>query len=153
MEPSPYYQPPTTYPSTPEGTGNLALATVAGLAAALVGAVLWATLVSATHFKIGYAAVGVGFLVGWVMRKVGKGRLPLFGYVGAVLALAGCVLGDLLTDCNLAATQVGVPLFEVLKRLTPSLALQALQEGFGVLDALFYVLAAMAAYRNAFIKS
>ncbi len=87
------------------------------------------------------------------MRSAGKGRLPVYGYIGAVLALVGCVLGDLLTDCNLAATQMGVPVFEVIKRLTPSLAFSALQEGFGVLDVLFYVLAAMAAYRNAFIKN
>ena len=67
--------------------------------------------------------------------------------------MLGCVLGDLLTDCDLAATQVGVPILEIIKRLTPSLALSVLQEGFGVLDVLFYVLAAMAAYRNAFVKS
>ena len=153
IEPSPYQQPSDLYSTAPQDTGNLGLAVAAGLVAALVGAVLWAMLVGATHLKIGYAAVGVGFLVGWAMRSAGKGHLPVFGYIGAVLALLGCVLGDLLTDCDLAASQMGVPVYEVIKHLTPSVAFAALQEGFGVLDVLFYVLAAMAAYRNAFIKN
>ena len=99
MEPSPYQPPPSFVVETPE-TGNLVLAGVAGLAAALVGAVLWALLASATHVKIGYAAIGVGYLVGFAMRAAGKGHSPVYGYVGAVLALLGCVVGDLLSDCN-----------------------------------------------------
>ena len=114
---------------------------------------LWATLVSATHYKIGYAAVGVGFLVGWAMRVVGRGRSPVFGYVGAALALLGCAGGDVLTDCALAAEQTHVPMLSVLKLMTPSLAFESLTESFGPLDILFYVLAAMAGYRNAFIKN
>ncbi len=149
MDPTPLYQPttPTQAPS-----GNLVLATVAGLVAALVGAVLWAALVGATHIKIGYAAVGVGFLVGWTMRAVGKGNRPIYGYVGAVLALLGCVVGDVLTDCVAVATQSGRPTLDIVSHLTPSLAVDLLQAGFRPLDALFYVFAAMAGYRNAFYK-
>lgn len=151
MEPSPY-TPPSLVVAAPE-PGNLVLAGVAGLIAALVGAVLWALLASMTHLKIGYAAVGVGYLVGLAMRSAGKGRSPVFGYVGAALALLGCVVGDLLSDCSILATHYGKPLTDVLTALTPSSAFELLQAGFRPLDALFYVLAAMAGYRNAFIKS
>ena len=150
---------PSLYPrqpafvTEPVETGNLALAAVAGLVAAVVGAVLWAFLASATHFKIGYAAVGIGFLVGLAMRAAGKGHTPVFGYVGAVLALLGCVAGDVLSDCSMVATHYNKPLTDVLAVLTPSVAFTLLQEGFQPLDALFYVLAAMAGYRNAIIKS
>ena len=152
MEPSPYSPPPSFVTATPE-PGNLVLAGVAGLVAALVGAVLWALLASATHFKIGYAAIGVGYLVGLAMRAAGKGRTPIFGYVGAVLALLGCVVGDLLSDCSMVATHYNKPLTDVLTVLTPQSAFDLLQAGFRVLDVLFYVLAAMAGYRNAFIKN
>ena len=125
---------------------------MAGLGAALVGAVLWAAVVSATHIKIGYAAIGIGFLVGWTMRGVGKSYNPVFGYVGAVLALLGCVVGDVLSDCVAAAEQLGRPTLDLVSHLTPSLAVDLLQAGFRPLDALFYIFAAMAGYRNAFHK-
>ena len=149
MEPTPLYQPVTPI-ETP--SGNLALATVGGLVAALVGAVLWAALVGATHLKIGYAAVGVGFLVGWTMRAVGKGHSPTYGYAGAVLALLGCVVGDVLSDCVSLAEHMGRPTVDIISHLTPTLAVDLLQAGFQPLDALFYIFAAMAGYRNAFYK-
>ncbi len=149
MEPSPLY-PPIVPTETPRG--NLVLATLGGLVAALVGAVLWAALVGATHLKIGYAAVGVGFLVGWTMRAVGKGHSPTYGYVGAVLALLGCVVGDVLSDCVAVAEHVGRPTLDIVSHLTPALAANLLQAGFRPLDALFYIFAAMAGYRNAFYK-
>ena len=149
METTPLYPPAAP---TETRDGSLVLAALAGLVAALVGAVLWAALVGTTHFKIGYAAIGVGFLVGWTMRAVGKGRSPKFGYVGAVLALLGCVVGDVLTDCVAAAEQLGRPTLDLISHLTPSLAADLLQAGFRPLDALFYIFAAMAGYRNAFYK-
>ena len=152
MEPSLSPRQPTFVADAP-ASGNLALAGVAGLVAALVGAVLWAFLASATHLKIGYAAVGVGYLVGLAMRAAGKGRSPVFGYVGAALALFGCVVGDILSDCSVLATQISKPLTEVLGLLTPASAFDLLQAGFQPLDALFYILAAMAGYRNAFTKN
>ncbi len=153
MDPTPFDQPGTLAASPiPAPGGNLVLATIAGVVAALVGALLWAVLVGATHIKIGYAAVGVGFLVGWTMRAVGKGRSPVYGYVGAVLALLGCVVGDVLTDCIAVAEQVGKPTLELVSRLTPSLAVELLKAGFQTYDALFYIFAAMAGYRNAFFK-
>lgn len=149
MDPTPLYQPVTR---TAAPSGNLVLATADGLVAALVGAVLWAALVGATHVKIGYAAIGVGFLVGWTMRAVGKGRSPIYGYVGALLALLGCVVGDVLSDCMAVAEQSSHPMLDIFTHLTPSTAVAILQAGFRPLDALFYLFAAMAGYRNAFYK-
>lgn len=151
---SPSDRPPTygeTVTSNPS-TARLPVAALAGLAAALVGAVLWAALVGATHFKIGYAAVGVGYLVGLVMRGVGQGHHPAFGYAGAALALLGCVVGDILSDCVSLGTQTGQPTLEIVRHLTPSFAVELLKAGFRPLDALFYVIAAMAGYRNAVVK-
>ena len=154
MEPSSETRPPTYGETVTAGysTARLPLAAVAGLIAALVGAVLWAVLVATTHYKIGYAAVGVGYLVGLTIRGVGKGRNPAFGYVGAVLALLGCVVGDVLSDCAAIAEQAGQPVLTVLGHLTPTLAVELLKGGFSPLDALFYFIALMAGYRNAIIK-
>ena len=146
---------PPTYGETVtqnDSTARLPLAAAAGLVTALVGAGLWAALVAATHVKIGYAAIGVGFLVGWTVRNVGQGHNPAYGYVGAVLALLGCVTGDVLSDCVSAANQSGQPLTTILSHLTPNLVVELLKAGFSPLDALFYFIALRAGYRYSFIK-
>ncbi len=132
--------------------GNLVLATLGGLVAAVMGALLWATLVSVSHFKIGYAAISIGFLVGWTMRALGKGHTPVYGCIGAVLALLGCVGGDVLTDCIILAQQYSKSTMDVVSHLTPALVSELLQSSFKALDALFYVLAMMAGYRHAFFR-
>ena len=154
MEPYSETRPPTYGETVTKNysTVRLPMAAAAGLVAALVGAVIWAALVGATHFKIGYAAVGVGYLVGLTIRGVGKSQNPVYGYVGAVLALLGCVVGDVLSDCVALAEQAGQPILTIASHLTPSLASELLQAGFRPLDALFYLIALMAGYRNAFIK-
>ena len=153
MEPAPL-DPPPALGATPVGYdhGNLPLALVAGLVAALLGAVLWAALVDATHVKIGFAAIGIGFLVGWAIRNAGRGHSPAYGYAGTVLALFGCVAGDVLADCVVVAQQIPLPVQEVLRQLTPQKALALLQAGFRPLDALFYLIAMRAGYRYAFRK-
>ncbi len=75
---------------------NLVVGALAGLAAALVGAAIWAVVTALTQYQIGFMAIGVGFLVGFAVRAAGRGVDPVFGVVGAALALLGCVLGNLL---------------------------------------------------------
>src|SRR5690606_40980371 len=73
---------------------NLPLALLAGVAAAVLGAVLWAIITVATNLQIGYMAVGLGFLVGYTVRFAGKGLDKVFGILGSALSLGGCLLGD-----------------------------------------------------------
>ena len=65
--------------------------------AALVGAAIWALITVLTEYQIGFMAVGVGLLVGFAMRKGGQGIEPIYGIIGATLALFGCMLGNILT--------------------------------------------------------
>ena len=132
------------------GPGGVAAGTVAGVAGALVGAVLWAVLVSVTDYKIGYAAIGVGALVGFAVGRIG-GRNPRLPIVAAVIGLLGCVLGDVLADAHLVAGAVsrsGTPL-SFTDVLTSGHLLRFYQDLFKPLDALFYVFAPLAAFRVA----
>lgn len=70
---------------------NLPMGVVAGLIGALVGAALWAWITVLTDAQIGWMAIAVGFLVGLAVRIFGKGLDKVFGIVGAVLSLLGCV--------------------------------------------------------------
>src|SRR5262249_19253377 len=85
--------------------GNLPLGFMAGLAAAAVGAGLWALITIFVGVQIGWMAVGVGFLVGWAVRMAGHGRHRAFGIMGALLALGGCGVGNLLAIIMIAARQ------------------------------------------------
>jgi hypothetical protein len=49
----------------------------------------------ATGIRIGWIAIGVGFLCGFAVRVGGKGQGTPFRIVGAACALAGCFLGAL----------------------------------------------------------
>ena len=123
---------------------------VAGLAAALIGAFIWGAITAITHYQIGWMAVGVGFLVGYAVRLFGKGVEPRFGYLGAGLALFGCLAGNILAVCLFFSYNFGVPLFDILGQLTPSACYELLKTTFSPVDLLFYALAVYEGYRISF---
>jgi hypothetical protein len=95
---------------------SLPLAILAGVVAALIGAVLWGFVSDATGYQIGWMAVGVGFLVGYAVQFLGKGIDPPFRYVGAICSLAGCVLGNFFAVVGAVAQQYHVSALSVLVR-------------------------------------
>ena len=129
---------------------NLAMGTIYGLIAALVGAAVWAGVTIATEYQIGWMAVGIGFLVGIAVRAGGKGIDQVFGVVGAVMSLVGCVLGNLFTLAWFVSQEFGVPVSEVLSGLDAESAIELMSSTFQVMDLLFYGLAIYFGYRYAF---
>jgi hypothetical protein len=131
---------------------NLLLGLLAGGAAALLGAILWAAVTVITDYQIGWMAVGLGFLVGWAVRRFGRGQRPIFGLAGAGLALAGCILGNVLTAAVIISQQESVSLFSVLVflLLSPGLVLELLVSMFSPMDLLFYGIALYEGYRFSF---
>ena len=72
---------------------RLLLGGFAGLAAAIIGAIIWAVVTVTTKYQIGLMALGVGALVGFAMR-IGNGGKS-FSILAALLAFFGCILGNL----------------------------------------------------------
>ncbi|MEZ6096102.1 MAG: hypothetical protein R3C03_18070 [Pirellulaceae bacterium] len=68
----------------------------AGLAAGLMGAAIWAAIAYFANVEIGYVAVGIGFLVGFVIAQTGpNGTGPAIGAVLiTVLAFGGRQVGN-----------------------------------------------------------
>ena len=128
---------------------NLGAAVVGGLVAALVGALIWAVITVTTKFQIGFMAVGVGFLVAWAVRTLGKGRDTTFGIIGGVFALLGCLLGNLLSACGFLAGQASEPVMSVTLRVlgNPASIATILQETFSGMDLLFYAIAVYEGYK------
>ena len=131
---------------------SLSLAVVGGLIAAAVAALLWALITYATKFQIGFMAIGVGFLVGYAVRYFGKGVTTAFGIVGAVLALFGCILGNILTTIIAASLQEGVPFSAILTAFltNPAIVAEIMKATFSPMDLLFYAIAVYEGYRFSF---
>ena len=129
---------------------NLLGGVLAGLVAAGIGAGVWAGVTVITNFQIGLMAVGVGFLVGFAVRSVGKGVDPVFGVVGATLALLGCAVGNLLTVSAIFARQEGMALMEMLSLLDLAIAWKLMAVTFSPIDLLFYGIAVYEGYKLSF---
>ncbi len=123
---------------------------LAGLIAAAVGAGVWAAVTVATGYQIGWMAVGVGFLVGLAIRKVGKGLDKSFGVMGAILALLGCGAGNLLAVCGVVARHEGVSFFRILSVLNFQRIGQIMSASFSPMDVLFYAIAVYEGYKFSF---
>ena len=128
---------------------NLALAIFAGVGAAIAGAAAWAAVTVTTEFQIGYMAIAVGFLVGYAVR-LGKGIDKVFGIVGAILALLGCVLGNLLSAVGFLSKELHMGVMETLSRLDYSKIPEILVSTFSVMDLVFYAIAVYEGYRFSF---
>lgn len=129
---------------------NLSLAVLAGAVTALVGGAVWAAVTVATDWQSGFMAVGIGFLVGYVVRRTGQGVDIGFGIVGAVMALLGCAAGNYFTACAFIAEFENISFMEVLLAVDLQTAIDIMVESFSPMDLLFYGLATYYGFKNSF---
>jgi hypothetical protein len=130
---------------------NPLLGVAASVVAALLGAFGWAVITATTGVQIGFAAVGVGFLVGYAMRHWGKPIGKPLPIVAAILSLIGCAAGNLLATLIAIGRHEGIPLSDLLPLvLNPAKAVNLFRLTFDFMDGLFYVIAIWAGYHYAF---
>ena len=75
-------------------------------------AILYGGITGAIEREIGYAAIGVGFLVGFAAGKVG-GRNPVLPIVSAVLSLVAVYLGQLIGMAVIVSDKFSVSFTDV----------------------------------------
>lgn len=129
---------------------NLPVGILFGLIACIVGAVVWALISVSTGYQIGYMAIGMGFLVGYAVRLGGKGVTPVFGVVGALLALLGCFLGDYLSVIGFVSSETGMPYMVTLTTVPVSAVIEELLANLLSVTALFYGIALFEGYKLSF---
>ena len=129
---------------------KLLLGAFVGLAAAIVGAIIWAVVTVTAKYQIGWMAVGVGAFVGFALR-IGNGGKS-FGILGAFLALFGCILGNYFSLIGLAAGELHVPFFTVLNNTDTAKVISAMWEDFISASFLFYAIAAYEGYKFSAIR-
>jgi hypothetical protein len=124
---------------------KLLLGGFAGLAAAIIGAIIWAVVTVTTRYQIGWMALGVGALVGFALR-IGNGG-KAFGILGAFLALFGCFLGNYFSLIAFASAEQHVAFFTMLNNADPAKVINAMWEDFISASVLFYAIAAYEGYK------
>jgi hypothetical protein len=129
---------------------KLFLGALAGVGAAIVGAIAWAIVTVSTKYQIGLMAVAVGALVGLALR-IGNGG-KAFGILGAFLALFGCVLGNYFSMIAFAAAQQNVGFFTMLNNADPTKVLDLMWDDFLSASVLFYAIAVYEGYRFSFVR-
>lgn len=120
---------------------NIGLGLAAAFGAAVIVAGVYGVIIGLTKHEIGWAAVGVGFLIGLAAGRLG-GRNPVLPVASAVLSLAAVYLGQLVGEAMLIADQVKVGFNEVFFQ-----HLSVVQEAWKAdADPLTFVFFAIAAY-------
>ena len=128
---------------------NLPVALIAGAAAAILGAIVWAVVSFETGYQIGYMAIAVGFLVGFAVR-LGKGVDQIFGILGGVLALIGCLLGNFFSIILFVCKQQNLNVLSTLTTLNYAKAPAIMSAAFSPMDLVFYAIAVYEGYRFSF---
>ena len=133
----------------PRDNDRVVRAVVLGVLAALGGAAVWVAVGAATKHEIGFVAVGVGYLVSMSMSRARADwrRLPL---LAAAIALVAVVAGDFVLDVALQAQYQQVGFGDVLGAVATdlSLAKDLFSAYWSPVDLLFWLLAALVAYRG-----
>lgn len=134
-------------PPAPPVRDALGLGLAAAAGTAIAAAAIYGGIAGAIESEISFAAIAVGFVIGWVAGKVG-GRNPILGVVSAVLALAAVYLGQIFGIAIIGADEFGVPVTEMLFD-NFSLLTDAWNASKDVMTFLFLALAAFAAFSGA----
>jgi hypothetical protein len=118
---------------------NFTAAVIAGAIAMLLAAVAYGIVVEAWPISYGFAAVGVGVVIGFFMGFLGRGISMKFSVVAAVYTVAGCVLG------NLFVRIVAASPIDVIQSNSLSLLAQWSVSGLSFIHLVFWFMAVFAA--------
>ncbi|MFD5428428.1 hypothetical protein [Streptomyces sp. NPDC127084] len=134
-------------PAPAPARDNVALGLVAAVVAALVAAGAYGGIAGAIDREIGYAAIGVGFLVGFAAAKAG-GRNPVLPVVSAVLSIGAVYAGQLLAIAIIFGKELKISVTEVLFD-DFGMVTEVWGLAMGFMDIVFFALAAFAAFGGA----
>ena len=120
---------------------NIGLGLAGAFGAAVVVAGVYGAIIGLTKHEIGWAAVGVGFLVGLAAGRLG-GRNPVLPVASAVLSLGSVYIGQLVGEAMIGAKETTLSFSELFFQ-----HFDVLQEAWKAdADPLTFVFFAIAAY-------
>ena len=123
---------------------NFFLGLLAGVVAAVVGAVIWMQVTLATNSHLGLIALLIGVLVGLAVRFGGNGGSMIFGLIGGLLTLVSCFAGEILTLVQLGVT----PQRDFYATLLSADLGQMASTIVGKMDAISYIIYGIGVYEG-----
>jgi hypothetical protein len=119
---------------------------LAGITAALIGAITWTIGAAITEYQLGWMTIGVGLLVGFGIRFFGKGIERIFGILGAIFSLLGCLLGNFFVIVILVSYSEDVFILDLLTSSSFGSLFSIMSNTLEWFDFLFYGIAILAGY-------
>ena len=127
-------------------------ALIGGIAGVILSTTVWAIVVSVYKLELDIVAISVGFIVGYMVKILGRGVTPVYGIAGVIFTLAGCISGRIVSAIIVSNAE---PLTSVLTRiikLDSGTAVYYLESTFKSSDLIFYLIALIAGYYCSFRK-
>ena len=124
---------------------NFSAAVIVGAVAMLLAAVAYGIVVEAWPFSYGFAAAGVGIVIGFFMGFLGRGISMKFSVVAAVYTIAGCILGNLFVKIWNQAQGPSSSLTDVLHNNSLSVLATWSVSGLSLIHLVFWFVAVFAA--------
>jgi hypothetical protein len=128
---------------------SVSLSHIVGITSGLFGAIVWGILTYYTHFIIGYFSIALGVLVGFSVKKVGKGSGKSYGLLAGTYALLSCLFGMLLSIVFFVGAEYGISLYKIPFLVNYNIVASAYFSEFDFHDLLFYGIAFISAYKIA----
>lgn len=122
---------------------NFAAAVIAGAVATLLAAAAYGITVATWAFSYGFAAAGVGIVVGLSMGFLGRGISTKFVVVATLYTITGCVLGNLFRAIIELAPATSP--IDVLRSNSLSLVAERAISNVSFVDLVFWFVAVFAA--------
>ena len=119
---------------------------VAGVLASFVASIVYALYPFLFGIQLEFLAIGVGFIVGFTISKFSGRKSWVLGIFGAILSLASCILGDVLSAIAIYSYQNNAPFFEIITSLNFSKITNILFQIIGMENILFYLMAMLIGY-------
>jgi len=124
---------------------NFAAAIIAGAVATVLAATIYGITTSIWDFSYGFAAAGVGIIVGIPMQYLGRGIKMKFGVAAFVYTIAGCVLGNVFRVVMDLARANGISPLDVFQSNAFSVLTERAVSHVTFIDLVFWFVAVFAA--------
>jgi len=124
---------------------NFAAALIVGAVATFLAAAAYGIAVATWAFSYGFAAAGIGIVIGLSMQFLGRGISTKFAVAATVYTIAGCVLGNLFrVIVELAVANATSPI-DVLRNDALSVLAERSASCFSMVDLVYWLVAVFCA--------
>jgi len=124
---------------------NFSAAVIAGAVATLLAAVAYGITVETWPFSYGFAAAGVGIIIGLSIGFLGRGISMKFAVVAAAYTIVGCVLGNLSVKITGLAKATATSPIDVLRNNSLSALAEWSISGLSLIHLVYWFVAVFCA--------